>query len=208
MLILGDQYKDFTNSLSTLINFHLTSMQIQLQMISPINYNLNSQNEKVIMSSEVKTKIYKPNVLISLPKPDGLNKLSSKTSMFNTFFGGKENQDANKSTLILEVKNSTSKSPISLTLNPLKYNQSFKNIENAQYTENPFNLNFIPLLSTTNNYDEISNINNNIDDEKKLLIDGSKLNINAVHLQGNITFSFFYQYSKISMYQNVILLHY
>lgn len=165
-------------------------MQIQLQMISPINYDLNSQNEKVIMSSEAKTKIYKPNVLISLPKSDDLNKLSSKTSMFNAFFGGKENQDANESTLILEVINSTTKSPISSTLNSLKYNQSLKNIENDQYSENPFNLDFIPLLSTTNNYSKISNISSNIDDEKKLLTDGSKLNINAVHLQRKTTFSF------------------
>ncbi|XP_060861457.1 uncharacterized protein LOC132938560 [Metopolophium dirhodum] len=186
ILILGDQYKDFTNSLSTLINFYLTSMQIQLQMISPINYNLNGQNEKVIMSSEAKAKIYKPNVLISLPKSDDFNKLSPKTSMFNKFFGGKEKQDVNESTLILEVRNlrnSTTSSPISSTLNSSKYNQSLKNIENDQYTEKPFNLTFMPLLSTTNNYSKISNIRNNTDYEKKLKIDDSKLIINTLHLQ-------------------------
>ncbi|XP_025197043.1 uncharacterized protein LOC112595869 [Melanaphis sacchari] len=94
-LILGDQYKDFTNSLSTLINFHLTSMQIQLQMINPINYNLNDQNQTVIMSSEAKGKISKPNVLISLPKSDDLNKLSMKNNMYNKFFGGKQKQNVN-----------------------------------------------------------------------------------------------------------------
>jgi len=172
-------------------------MQIQLQMISPINYNLNSHNEKVIMSSEAKTKVNKPNVLISLPKSDDLNKLSSKTSMLNAFFGGKENQNVNEPTLILEVKNSSSKSPISSTSNSLKYNQSLKNIENDQYTDTPFNLTFIPLLNTTDSYSKISNISNNTDDEKKLLIDGSKLIINAVHLQSKTTFSFS---SKISIY--------
>lgn len=95
-------------------------MQIQLQMISPINYNLNGQNEKVIMSSEAKAKMYKPNVLISLPKSDDLNKLSPKTSMFNKFFGGKEKQDSNESTLILEDKNSTTTSPTSSTIDDSK----------------------------------------------------------------------------------------
>lgn len=168
-------------------------MQIQLQMISPINYNLNRQNEKVIMSSEAKAKMYKPNVLISLPKSDDLNKLSPKTSMFNKFFGGKEKQDVNESTLILEVKNlrsSTTSSPIYSTLNSSKYNQSLKNIENDQYTEKPFDLTFMPLLSTTNNYSKISNIRNNTDYEKKLRIDDSKLIINAPHLQRKTTFSF------------------
>jgi len=191
--MLGDHYKDFTNSLSTLINFYLTSMQIQLQMISPINYNLNGQNEKVIMSLEAKTKMYKPNVLISLPKSDDLNKLSPKTSMFNKFFGGKEKQDVNESTLILKVRNlrnSTTSNPISSTLNSSKYNQSLKNIENDQYTEKPFDLTFIPFLSSTNNYSKISNIRNNTDYEKQLTIDDSKLIINALHLQRKTTFSF------------------
>ncbi|XP_016659329.2 uncharacterized protein LOC100160532 [Acyrthosiphon pisum] len=186
ILTLGDQYKDFTNSLSTLINFYLTSMQIQLQMISPITYNLNDQNKKVIMSSEAKTKMYKPNVLISLPKSGDLNKLSPKTNMFNKFFGGKEKQDVNESTLILEIRNlrnSTTSSPISSTLNSSKYNQSLKNVENYQYTEKPFDLAFIPLLSTTNNYSKISNIRNNTDYKKKLTIDDSKLIVNALHLQ-------------------------
>jgi len=165
-------------------------MQIQLQMISPINYNLNGQSEKVIMSSEAKAKMYKPNVLISLPKSDELNKLSAKTSMFNKFFGGKEKQDVNESTLILEVRNSTTSSPISSTLNSSKYNQSLKNIENDQYTEKPFDLTFIPLISTSNNYSKMSNIRNNTDYEKKLTIDDSKLIINALHLQRKTTLSF------------------
>jgi len=167
-------------------------MQIQLQMISPINYNLNGQNEKVIMSSEAKAKIYKPNVLISLPKADDLNKLSPKTSMFNKFFGGKEKQNVNESTLILEVKNLTNfttSNPISSTLNSSKYNQSLKIVENYQYTEKPFDLTFKPLLST-NNYSKISNIRNNTDYEKKLTIDDSKLIINALHLQRKTTFLF------------------
>lgn len=181
-MILGEHYKDFTDSLSTLINFYLTSMQIQLQMISPINYNLNGQNEKVVMSSEAKTKMYKPNVLISLPKSEGLNKLSPKPSMFNKFFGGKEKQVVDES-----------------TLNSSKYNQSLKTIENYQYTEKPFDLTFIPLLSTTNNYSKISNIRNNTDYEKKLTIDDSKLITNVLHLQRKTTFSFSIscQYTKI-----------
>ncbi|XP_022161558.1 uncharacterized protein LOC111027479 [Myzus persicae] len=174
ILILGDQFKDFTNSLSTLIDFYLTSMQIQLQLISPINYNLNGQNEKVMMPSEAKAKIYKPNVLIALSKSDDLNKLSPKTSMFNTFFGGKEKHNVNESTLMLEVKNSTTTSPISSTLN---------SVQNIQHTETPFDLKYVPLLSTTNNYSQISNISNNTDYEKKLTTDGSKLIIDAVHIQ-------------------------
>jgi len=160
-------------------------MQIQLQLISPINYNLNGQNEKVIMPSEAKAKINKPNVLISLSNSDDLNKLSPKTSMFNTFFGGKEKHGVNESTLILEVENSTTISPISSTLN------SVGNIEHFQYTEKPFDRTFIPLLVTTNNYSKISNISNNTDYEKILIVDDSKLIINAVHLQRKTTFSFY-----------------
>lgn len=209
MLILGDQYKDFTNSLSTLINFYLTSMQIQLQMISPINYNLNDQNKKVIMSSDAKGKMYKPNILIPLPKTDDLNKLSLKNNMFNKFFGGKEkpnntisaeeetintlsiNQQipiANKSTSILEVKNSTITSPTLSTLNFSRYNQSLKNIESDQSTEKSFNEIFIPLLSTNNYHSQILNNKNNTDYEIQSAIDDSKLIINAINFQGKTTF--------------------
>lgn len=206
VLILGDQYKDFTNSLSTLINFYLTSMQIQLQMISPINYNLNDQNKKVIMSSDAKGKMHKPNILISLPKTDDLNKLSLKNNMFNKFFGGKEkpnitisaeeetintlsvNQQisiANKSTSILEVKNSTITSPTLSTLNFSRYDQSLKNIESDQSTEKSFNKIFIPLLSTKNYHSQISNTKNNTDYEIQSAIDDSKLIINAINFQEN-----------------------
>lgn len=208
MLILGDQYKDFTNSLSTLINFYLTSMQIQLQMISPINYNLNDQNIKVIMSSDVKGKMYKPNILISLPKTDDLYKISLKNNMFNKFFGGKEkpnntfsaeeetintlsiNQQisiANKSTLILEVKNSTITNPTLSTLNFSRYDQSLKNIESDQSTET-FNDILIPLLSTTNYHSQISNNKNNTDYEIQSAVDDSKLIINAINFQGKTKF--------------------
>ncbi|KAF0770310.1 Uncharacterized protein FWK35_00000802 [Aphis craccivora] len=205
VLILGDQYKDFTNSLSTLINFYLTSMQIQLQMISPINYNLNDQNIKVIMSSDVKGKMYKPNILISLPKTDDLYKISLKNNMFNKFFGGKEkpnntfsaeeetintlsiNQQisiANKSTLILEVKNSTITNPTLSTLNFSRYDQSLKNIESDQSTET-FNDILIPLLSTTNYHSQISNNKNNTDYEIQSAVDDSTLIINAINFQEN-----------------------
>lgn len=93
---MGDQYKDFSNSLSTLIDFYLASMQMQLQMISPINYNLDHQNEKIIISSEAKPKMNKPTVLIPLPKFDVLN-IFSPNLMFDVFFGGKEKQHANDS---------------------------------------------------------------------------------------------------------------
>uniref|UniRef100_A0A2S2NSI1 Otoancorin n=1 Tax=Schizaphis graminum TaxID=13262 RepID=A0A2S2NSI1_SCHGA len=217
VLILGDQYKDFTNSLSTLINFYLTSMQIQLQMISPINYNLNDPNKKVI-SSEVKGKMYKPNVLISLPKSDDIDKLSLNNNMFNKYFGGKEKQDVNdslnikkniqvkttlteeeiintlavnqqisvtkNSTLILDIENSTTSSPILSSLNSSRYDLSLKNIRSDQDIEKPFDETFLPLLSTTNNHKKLSNNKNNTEYEIQLAIDDSKLIINAIHLQG------------------------
>jgi len=194
-------------------------MQIQLQMISPINYNLNDQNKKII-SSEVKGKIYKPNVLISLPKSDDIDKLSPKNNMFNKYFGGKEKQDVNNSlnikkniqvnttpteeeiintftvnqqisvtknsTLILDIENSTTSSPILSTLNSSRYDQSLKNIGSDQDIEKPFNETFLPLLSTTNNHTKISNNKNSTEYEIQLAIDDSKLIINAIHLQGKI----------------------
>jgi len=184
-------------------------MQIQLQMISPINYKLNDLNKKIIMSSDAKGKMYKPNILISLPKTDDLNKLSLKNNMFNKFFGGKEkpnntisaeeettntlstNQEisiANKSTSILEVKNSTITNPTLSTLNFSRYDQSLKNIESDQSTEKSFNEIFLPLLSTKNYHSEVSNNKNNTDYEIQSVIDNSKLIINAINFQGKITF--------------------
>lgn len=91
MLILGEQYMNFIKSLSNLINFHLVSMQNQLQMISPINDN--HQHKEIIMSSVAKTKIVKPTVLIPIPELDNVGKLPTTSNLLKTFFSGKENKN-------------------------------------------------------------------------------------------------------------------
>lgn len=90
----SQNFVHFTNSLSTLIDFHLVSIQNQLQMISPINYNEHYEN--VIKSSESQPKIFKPTVLIPVPKINNI--LKSQSNFFNNFFVGKEIQNFNLST--------------------------------------------------------------------------------------------------------------
>lgn len=86
---MGDRYVDFTNSLSAFIDFHLASIQNQLQMISPINDN--HQYKEIIKSSKAKPKIFKPSVLIPVTEFNHvLNILVSPSNLINTFFAGKE----------------------------------------------------------------------------------------------------------------------
>lgn len=184
---MGDQHIHFTNSLSALIDFHLASMQSQLQMISPINDN--NQYEEIIKSSEAKPKIFKPSVLIPIPKFDNtLNALTPKT-LLNTFFAGKEMQDIKStqeytqtqttpitevsiggfssnqqisittdSTTILEVKNATTASSLLSTLNSLQYSQNLPNLKSESSTENSVDIAFIRKVdNTTDKYNKILN---------------------------------------------------
>lgn len=89
-MFLDNQYENFTDSLSTLIDFHLVSMQSQLQLISPIIYNY--QYEEIMKSPMIpQPKIFKPTVLIPIPEFD--NVLKSPNNLFKQFFSGKEIQD-------------------------------------------------------------------------------------------------------------------
>lgn len=94
---MGDQFADFTDSLSILTNFYLIAMQNQLQMISPIRSNHVYEN--IIKSFEVKPSIFKPSVLIPLPAE--LNNLKSAipNKLSNTFFAGKEKHNVIYTTL-------------------------------------------------------------------------------------------------------------
>lgn len=60
-------------------------------MISPINDN--HQHEEIIKSSEAKTKIVKPTVLIPIPELDNVGKLSTTNNLLKTFFPGKEKKN-------------------------------------------------------------------------------------------------------------------
>lgn len=100
---MGSRYVNFTSSLSVLIDFHLASIQSQLQMISPIN-DIH-QYKEIIMSSEAKPTIFKPSVLIPVPEFNHVyNILASPSKLLNTFFTGKENKYVNNNSL--NTKNS------------------------------------------------------------------------------------------------------
>lgn len=66
----------------------MVSIQSQLQMISPINDN--HQYEEIIKSSETKSKILKPTVLIPVPEFDNVLSLLSPNNLLSKFFSGKE----------------------------------------------------------------------------------------------------------------------
>ncbi|VVC44291.1 Hypothetical protein CINCED_3A001515 [Cinara cedri] len=206
-LFLGDRFVDFTNSLSVLINFHLTSIQNQLQMISPINNN--HLYKEIIKSSEAKPKMFKPSVLIPVPEFNYvLNILASPNKLLNKFFAGKEKEDKNNSVntkknievlttqttsittesiSILEVKNSTNSSFTTPILISSKYNESSTtSLENDQYTENSLDVTFIPLAGTINNYNTILNTKNN-GNYKMLLNENDKFNTNVPTYNQEIT---------------------
>jgi len=65
-------------------------------MVSPINDN--HQYEEIIKSSEAKPKIFKPTVLIPVPKFDNTLNALTPNNLLNTFFAGKEKHDVINST--------------------------------------------------------------------------------------------------------------
>lgn len=133
-------------------------------MISPISDN--HQYEEIIKSSEAKSNVIKPSVLIPVPEFDNVLSMLSPSNLINKFFAGKEKQDASKNNFqvtspstkkfispfvtsqnieivtklpsILEVQNfSTINSQIS-ALNVSEYNQNSSNLEIEQYPETSF----------------------------------------------------------------------
>lgn len=159
-------------------------------MISPINDNY--QYEEIIKSSEAKPKIFKPIVLIPVPKFDILNVLTPN-NLLNTFFAGKEKQDVIKSTqeyiptrttpiteesinmysfnqktsvttdsTLILEVPNATTSSLLSTLNTLQYNQNLTNLE-SKSTDNIFNDTFIQLAeNNTVNYNKILNIDNTV----------------------------------------------
>lgn len=182
---MGDQFANFTDSLSTLINFHLISIQNQLQMISPISSN--HVHEKIIKSLEAKPNIIKPSVLIPLPAEVNYLKNTIPNKMSNTFFTGKEKHNIidtiigsmennefkpttdesintflfnhNTSTVIEPTKSifETNSSFVPLTSDSSKYNQNLKHFPSHHYTEKTF----MPLTYTNDKYKRsiVSNLN-------------------------------------------------
>lgn len=174
---------NFTNSLSALIDFHLASIQNQVQMISPIIDN--HQYKEIIKSSRAKSKIIKPSVLIPVPEFDHVLRMLSPNNSFNKFFAGKEKFDVSnenievvslpsresnsrivssqkieihtKSPSILEVQNFTT------TSHPLSALDSLEQKQNSSsgvkpYFENTSYITFNALADTNDNITEMSNV--------------------------------------------------
>ncbi|XP_050528946.1 uncharacterized protein LOC126898698 [Daktulosphaira vitifoliae] len=100
-LIQNNQEFEFTNSLSILIDFYLDSIQNQLNMISPIIND--QQTETVITSPELKLKNYASEVKILIPfqsnnEDTGIFDLSKTLfDRFSTIFSGKVEPNSNNS---------------------------------------------------------------------------------------------------------------
>lgn len=185
---MGDEYVNFTNYLSVLIDFHLVSIQNQLQMISPINDN--HQYEEIIKSSEAKSKIFKPTVLIPVPEFDNVLSLFSPNNLLNKFFAGKEDDvignlsakesikvttqtnegtistfsqeilATTESILILDIHNSTTSSLLP-ELDSSRINRNSTDIESKHNTENPLDVILIPLVdNATDNYNKTLYVSN------------------------------------------------
>lgn len=226
---MGEQYINFTTSLSVLTDFYLTSAQSQLQMISSINYN--HQYEEIIKSSEAKPKMVKPTILFPTLSINDVFNIFSPNNFLSQFFSGKEKPFMNttfstiknnlslttstmeksnnnissnlkmsiisESTPTVEFLNYTSNNFFisTTTLDPLKYSQNTKNLENNHSTENIMNV-AIPLSNTTDhNITETSmphfyipdDIKSNVDDKTLFTIEDTKFNDNALNFQKNTT---------------------
>lgn len=178
--MLLDDNVNFINSLSNLVDFHLASIQNQVQLISPINDH--RQNKEIIKSSEAKQKITKPHILISVPTFDNdFSKLP-----LNIYFSGKEKQNLPLSTKekfeltsttdksngelefypkvenitespsILDINSSTASSYLSQT-NMSRYNQTLNSSEVESFAENAFEVTFVPF-NNDSNFNKISNV--------------------------------------------------
>lgn len=152
-------------------------------MISPIIGN--HQYEEIIKSSEAKSKIIKPSVLIPVPEFDNALRILSPNNSVNKFFAGKEEFDMSneniqvvfppstesnsrivssqkieihtKSPSILEVENFTSTSHPLSALDSLKQKQNLSSGVEL-YSENTSDVTFIALAHANDNITEMSNV--------------------------------------------------
>lgn len=141
---MNEQNEDFfINSLSALIDFHLASIQNQVQMISPINDN--HQYEEIIKSSEAKQNIVKPSILIPIPEFDHVLTFSSSNNSFNKFFVGKEKLNMSIENLQVEsspLKQSNSKIVSSQKIEIHTKSPSILEVQNFTNTSYPLSTSY------------------------------------------------------------------
>lgn len=147
---MGDQYTNFTATLSVLTDFYLASTQSQLHTISSINYN--HQYEEILKSSEAKPKIVKPTVLFPTLGINEAFNIFSPDNFIRKFFTGKEKQDVNPTISTKENSQITTttipitvefNSTFSLRKEPLTFTESITAVEITNSTTDSI------LMSTT-----------------------------------------------------------
>lgn len=162
-------------------------MQNQLQMISPINDN--HQYEEIIKSSEAKPKIFKPTVLIPVPKFDNILNTLTPNNLLSTFFAGKEKQDVINNTqeyiqtrttpiteksidvfsLSQKVSITTDSTLILEVKNATFANSSLSTLNLFQYNQNSTNLGSEPSTESSVDVTFIQLVDNTTDNYNEIL---------------------------------------